>query len=63
MRIKKCFIFAMMFFAFCLPVFASSVSSQIQKLEKAYFGYDYPDDTDKNRLNRLELAIYGRTYR
>ena len=62
MRIKKCFIFAMMFFAFCLPVFASSVSSQIQELEKAYFGYDYPDDTDKNRLNRLELAIYGRTY-
>ena len=62
MIIKKCFIFTMLFFAFSLPVSAASVSSQLQELEKAYFGYDYPDDTDKNRLNRLELAIYGRTY-
>ena len=62
MIIKNCFIFTMLFFAFSLPVSAASVSSQLQELEKAYFGYDYPDDTDKNRLNRLELAIYGRTY-
>ena len=62
-NIKEFLIFTMIFFSFSSPVFsAAGVSSQIQELEKAYFGYDYPDDTDKARLNRLELAIYGRTY-
>ncbi len=61
MKIKRCFIFAMIILEISLPVFAVGISNQIQELEKAYFGYDYPDDTDKNRLNRLELAIYGKT--
>lgn len=45
------------------PVYcAGQISSKIQELEQAYFGYDYPYDSDNSRLDRLELAIYGRTY-
>lgn len=36
-----------------------STTSQIQKLEKSYFGYDYPGESDTKRLDRLEKAVYG----
>lgn len=36
-----------------------TTTGQIQKLEKSYFGYDYPSETNTKRLERLEKAVYG----
>lgn len=38
---------------------AENIASQIQKLEKNYFGYDYNGETTAQRLERLEKAVYG----
>lgn len=45
--------------AYCAPV---NYNAQVSEIEKAYFGYDYPDDTVPVRLNRLEQAVYGMKY-
>ncbi len=42
---------------FSLPVFASN--SDIGILENTIFGYDYPNDSDSKRIERLEKHLYG----
>lgn len=40
---------------------AEVLSGKIDQIEKAYFGYTYPKESDATRLDRLEKAIYGET--
>ncbi len=42
---------------------AESISGQIEKLEKNYFGYDYKGETTAQRLERLEKAVYGTSFK
>lgn len=35
------------------------LTAQIDRIEKSYFGYDYPNEGNLTRLERLEKAVYG----
>ncbi len=47
--------------SFCAisPVEAAPQSSTISKIENDLYGFDYSNDTSKNRVERLEKTIYG----
>lgn len=40
-------------------VFSENNSSILSKIENNIFGYDYPKDTNQNRVERLEKTVYG----
>lgn len=61
--LNKCLIILILNCIVTSPAMCSGINNvQIKDLEKAYFGYDYPGESDMDRLDRLEQAIYGRTY-
>ncbi len=41
---------------------AGALTEQISQIEKSYFGYNFPSDSDARRIERLERAVYGVTY-
>lgn len=43
-----------------LPVAAAPQASVISKIENDIYGFDYSNDTSKNRVERLEKTIYGK---
>lgn len=42
------------------PVFAG-ISDNLSKIENSIFGFDYKNDSNENRVKRLEKTIYGQT--
>lgn len=52
-----------LYFALCGGVFAQSgVSAIIAKLEISLFGVQYENQTDEDRLERIEKNVYGKAY-
>lgn len=44
----------------CIPVFSANFDTEISKIENNLFGFDYMNDSTKNRIERLEKTIYGK---
>ena len=44
----------------CFPVFGANFNAEISKIENNLFGFDYTNDTEKNRIERLEKTVYGK---
>ena len=59
---KKILIFSLLIINInlCYPIYASN-SEVLSKIENNFYGFDYSKDSLKNRVNRLEKAIYGKS--
>lgn len=55
---KKTIIFLALILA-CPTVLASQYSSTIDKIENSLYGFTYSNETETNRLNRIEETVYG----
>ncbi|MBR6126743.1 hypothetical protein IKQ21_03575 [bacterium] len=40
--------------------YSANYNAEITKIENSIYGYDYTNDTDQNRVARLEKTIYGK---
>lgn len=59
-RILLILVFLFSINSFCFA--GGALTEQIAQIEKNYFGYDYPNESDIKRIERLEKAVYGTTY-
>lgn len=56
---KKIIIFLVLLIS-CQTVFANSNTTIIDKIENSLFGFTYSNESENNRLNRIEEEVYGK---
>ena len=52
----------LLYIPFAIPVYAVSQNATISKIENDIYGFDYSNDSSKNRVERLEKTIYGKAF-
>lgn len=58
---KKCILFIFILFNMILPSSGANYNAEISKIENSIYGFDYVNDSEQNRITRLEKTIYGKS--